>query len=96
VGKVFVPLAIETFGAWGPAAQEFFKALKQIMDNKLPKDSTHTWTTASWASYHSQKISVALQRGNAEAVLIRGRRNFRATHVQDGILPADHQVGDAD
>jgi len=96
VGKIFIPLAIETFGAWGPAAQDFFKQLKRIMDNKLPKVQDTTWTTASWASCHSQKVSIALQRGNAEAILIRGRRNFRATHVQDGVLPADHQSGDAD
>jgi hypothetical protein len=94
VGKEFVPLAFEVFGAWGPAAQQFFNDLKRIMDNKLPKDCQHTWTSSSWASYHSQKVSIALQRGNAQAILMRSSRNFRATHVQDGILPSDHQSGD--
>ena len=68
IGKDFIPLAFETFGAWGPAAQHFFADLKRIMQNKLPKDTAHTWTSDSWASCHAQKIATALQRGNADAI----------------------------
>jgi hypothetical protein len=94
IGKDFIPLVFETYGAWGPGVQKFFTQLKNIMKNKLPQDTAHTWTSDSWASYHAQKISIALQRGNADTLLRRARRDFRATHTQDGCLPPGHRSGD--
>ena len=77
VGKGFLPLALEVHGAWGPGLQTFFAQLKQIMKNKLPQDSQHTWTSSSWASYHSQQIAIALQKGNASSILKRAQRDMR-------------------
>jgi hypothetical protein len=95
VGKDFLPLALEVYGAWGPGLQTFFAQLKQIMKNKLPQDSQHTWTSSSWASYHSQQIAIALQKGNAASILQRAHRDFRrSAHYPDGTIIADYQQGD--
>jgi hypothetical protein len=75
--------------------QTFFAQLKQIMKNKLPQDSQHTWTSSSWASYHSQQIAIALQKGNASSILQRAQRDFRkSAHYPDEAIPADYQQGD--
>jgi hypothetical protein len=88
-GKTFLPVVFETYGAWGPGAQRLFQIMKVNMGNKLPKGTAHSWTTTTWQTYHVQRLAVQLQKGNADAIIRRSARDFRATAEQDGHLPMD-------
>ena len=56
-----VPIAVETFGAWGPEGLQLIKNIgKKIQDLTGEKRATF---------YLFQSISVAIQRGNAASVL---------------------------
>ena len=57
----FIPVAVETFGVFGPEARYLVKDLgRRIAHATLKPLSTH---------YLRQRISVAVQRGNAVAIL---------------------------
>lgn len=58
---LFYPLAIETFGVWGKSALNFIKNIGRKM-SEVNKDARST-------SFLIQKISIAVQRGNAASVL---------------------------
>lgn len=57
---IFLPVAVETFGSWGPQGSHF---IKQIGDqiSKLTGDNNS-------GTYLFQRISVAIQRGNAASI----------------------------
>ena len=57
----FVPVAVETLGVFGKEAHRFFREVAQRM--KLATDEQLA------LQYLLQRISVAVQRGNAAAVL---------------------------
>jgi len=61
VAYTFVPVAVETFGAWGPEATSFLTELGRRI-------ATFTGEPRSMA-FLKQRIDVALQRGNAASVL---------------------------
>ena len=57
----FIPVTVETLGVFGPEARYLMKDLgRRIADATLKPLSTH---------YLRQRISVAVQRGNAVAIL---------------------------
>ena len=57
----FEPIAVETFGAWGPQGRKLIKEIgKRVQEVTKEKRST---------SYLFQSISIAIQRGNAACVL---------------------------
>jgi len=58
---LFVPVAIETFGVFGPVALKFFQELGRRITsvNHDPKSS----------AYLVQRVSIAIQRGNCASVL---------------------------
>lgn len=58
---LFYPLAIETFGVWGTYALKFIKSIGKRM-SAVNKDARST-------AFLIQKISMAVQRGNAASVL---------------------------
>ncbi len=58
---MFVPIAIETLGAWGSSA----KKLISDLGNKIQKETGDPRST----SFLRQRISVGIQRGNAASVL---------------------------
>ena len=60
-GFIFVPIGIETSGVWGPNALKFIREV----GNKL---KTTTGQAASTA-YLTQRISLAVQRGNAASII---------------------------
>jgi len=61
VAYSFVPIAIETFGAWGPEAMAFISELgRRIVYATGDPRST---------AFLRQRIDVALQRGNAASVM---------------------------
>ena len=57
----FVPVAIETTGVFGPEAREFIKEVAKRVKLEMKEEKAH--------SYLLQQISVAVQRGNAAAIL---------------------------
>jgi hypothetical protein len=56
-----VPIAIETLGPWGDDAKKIINEIGQKIQ-KITNESRST-------SYLSQRISIAVQRGNAASVL---------------------------
>ena len=56
-----VPIAVETFGAWGPEGANFIKTIgKKIQDLTCEKRSTF---------FLFQSVSMAVQRGDAASIL---------------------------
>jgi len=58
---IFVPIAIETLGAWGPAAQEICAEI----GGRIARCTGDVRSS----SFLRQRIDIAIQRGNAAAVL---------------------------
>ena len=57
----FIPIAVETFGAWGSQGRKLIKEIgKRIQEVTGEKRSTF---------YLFQTISIAIQRGNAACVI---------------------------
>jgi hypothetical protein len=81
-GLAFKPFVIETYGAFSTEAQATVKAAVAKMAAKLPNDAFSelamgTWTASSFRSHFLQRISIALQRGNAIAIQSRALRDFK-------------------
>ena len=57
----FVPIAIETLGAWGPSGLSFI--------NELGKKITVAFGDPRATAFLKQRLSLAVQRGNAASVL---------------------------
>jgi hypothetical protein len=57
----FCPVGVETLGAWGPQA----KSLLTAIGNKLVAATGEPRA----ASYLAQRVSMAIQRGNAASIL---------------------------
>jgi len=57
----FVPIALETFWPWGPAGLTFV--------NELGRRITSAIGDVQEASFLKQRLSLAVQRGNAASVL---------------------------
>ena len=57
------------------STQGLFKEAIRIVENKLGDDDPRTWTATSFASMWMQRMSVSLQRGNAQAILYRAVRD---------------------
>ena len=57
----YVPVGVETSGVLGPQALSFFKDLGRHLKNVSGDPLSHT--------YLVQRISVAIQRGNAMAIM---------------------------
>ena len=64
-GIFFQPLVVETFGGWDPVAADFLK--------KMATKAACRWgkTPAKEIKYFFQRLSVALQRGNAALLIAR-------------------------
>lgn len=58
---LMIPIAIETFGAWGREGKSFIKSIGQKIKN-LTGNKKSTF-------YLFQSISMAVQRGNAASIL---------------------------
>ena len=64
-GVFFQPLVVESFGGWDPVATAFLK--------QLATQETRRWgkTPAMEIKHFFQRLSVALQRGNAALLIAR-------------------------
>ena len=57
----FIPIGIESFGSWGPEGHKLIRSIgKKVIEATGEKRST---------SFLFQRISMAIQRGNASCVL---------------------------
>ena len=58
---IFEPLGVETLGPWGPSAHSLFKEIsKRLVDTSIDPRA---------GFYLGQRLSVAIQRGNAASLL---------------------------
>ena len=58
---IFVPIAVETFGSWGPKGLKFIKEIgKKIQEKTGNKNAT---------SHIIQAISMTVQRGNVVSIM---------------------------
>ena len=64
-GSDFLPVAVETFGAWGPVALSTITAISRRWSDR------HGEQRSKATNWIFQKLSVALQRGNATMLLSR-------------------------
>ena len=65
----FLPIGIETLGAWGPQAKNLISTIEQKLISATGD--------ARAASFLAQRISMAIQRGNAASIMAslpRGRQ----------------------
>ena len=64
-GIFFQPLVVETFGGWDPVAADYLK--------KMATKAARRWgkTPAMEIKYFFQRLSIALQRGNAALLIAR-------------------------
>lgn len=58
---LFVPFAVETMGSWGTEALNFFNVLSKMIAFKTNEPRSRTFLM--------QRLSMAVQRGNAAAVM---------------------------
>ena len=65
---LFIPLAFETLGTWGQEARKFISELGRRI-TEVTKDNRET-------EFLRQRLSVAIQRGNAMACLGTFRETF--------------------
>ena len=75
----FQPAVLEVFGAMDDTASGLIKQAAALLSNELPEGTTSTWTADSFAAFHSQRISISLQRSNAKAIRLRSMRDLRAS-----------------
>ena len=58
---LFIPVAVETAGVFGPMTKRFFKELSHRMRSSTGEEKSFL--------YLSQRVSVAIQKGNAAAIM---------------------------
>ena len=76
----FTPMAVESLGALGPDAQSFLRDLGRCLREAMSEPSSY--------HYLLQRISVAMQRGNAAAVLgTRGKLELAADRLPINFNP---------
>ena len=79
-----VPLVVTTFGAWHSQAELTFKELAKQQATNSPRSSA-SQDRGRTKKHLMQRLSVCLQRENAEAVLARSPLSAAPAYV-DGIL----------
>ena len=58
-------------------------------NNELPElGVAHTWTSRSFRAFYSQRIAIALQRGNAKAIRLQALSDMRVDGNPDMEPPA--------
>jgi len=69
-GPGVLPLSLETFGRWSPAALKWWRALaKQVVANDPNLAYLGRWAIPSLLQQWWARVSVTLQRANADAIL---------------------------
>jgi hypothetical protein len=85
VGIQFVPAVFETFGSCGAQFEEWFRSQVAWMSERVgDRDALGGFTAATFSSWWQQRISVALQLGNARCIIERARRDQPQGGVMEG------------
>ena len=74
-GLTFTPAVFESYGRAGMLFRSWFMEKVSESEDRLPAGWDTNWACRTYSSHFQQRISVALQRGNAETVLRRSRRD---------------------
>lgn len=73
-----VPFVLETFGAWGPAAEQLFGECSEARRNLLGQEADlATWATRSFGSFWRQRLSVSFLATFGRGIQARGARDWR-------------------
>ena len=76
---LFTPIAIETFGSWGPESLKFIKEVgRKIQENTGEKRSV---------SYLIQSLSMTVQRGNAASIMGTVGETQKLEEIYDLVTP---------
>ena len=83
-GFDFAPFGLESYGAWGPAANE---SLRRLCKHASSGGRTDTRAAVGWCAPHiaevaRQWVSVALQRGNGRLLLDASAARYSRADVQ--------------
>jgi hypothetical protein len=85
VGIQFVPAVFETFGSCGAQFEAWFSSQVDWMSERVgDRDALGGFTAATFSSWWQQRISVALQLGNARCIIERARRDQPQGGVMEG------------
>ena len=87
---------LESYGAMGSKARSLFEEAIRIMENKLNDDDPRTWTATTFATMWMQRMSVSLQRGNAQAILYRAARDRKHITGEPDAEPPQPSMWDGD
>ena len=75
----FTPIAVETFGSWGPESLKFVKEIgKKIQEATGEKRAT---------SYLLQSLSMTIQRGNAASIMGTVGPTRKLDEIYDLVAP---------
>ena len=100
----FTPCVLETFGAMHPHLEGIIRRASHTVNHKPPERAT--WTAPNFAAYYFQRLSCALQRMNAKAIVAvieeatkysqpsSHQRVFNTRHSDEQIIPADNNEDD--
>ena len=83
---VFSAPVIEVFGAMNKPAEDIIKTAAKLVKNELAEGTVTTWTADSFAAFHQQRISIALQRANAKTIRYGALRDFKSSDYS-GVAP---------
>ena len=73
-----IPFVIETFGACGPEATEFFEQCCAARRHRLGQEAdTATWSTRTLGEYWRQRLEVAFLQTYGRGIQSRGARDWR-------------------
>ena len=76
VGLTFIPAVLESYGRTGLLFKQWFMEKVALAEDELPPGWDSNWACRTFSAHFQQRIAVALQRGNAEVVLKRARRDY--------------------
>ena len=75
--EAVVPFAVETFGAFGPAAEKLLAHCARMRHNRLgPEVGTASFTTRSFKTYWRQRLALGLQRTIGRGMEARALEDF--------------------
>ena len=78
-GLKFAPAVFETYGRAGQMFRTWFADKVSEAEDQLPANWDTNWSARTFSAHFQQRLSVALQRGNAQVIRHRSRRDhFRA------------------
>ena len=76
---IFAPIAVETYGSWGPESLKFIKEVgKKIQENTGEKRAT---------AYLIRSISMSIQRGNAASIMGTVGPTRKLDEIYDLVTP---------